>query len=129
MNIVACTGAPSDLAASRARVVFGAVVMLVGALLLADRFDWWGIRVHVPLWPWLLILLGVGKLIGGRDHRISRTGWWLIAIGVWGLATELRLFGFGFRRGWPVLVLIAGLFVMWRAIDSPVPPDRRGGQS
>jgi hypothetical protein len=129
MNIVACPGAPFDFAASRARVIFGAVVMLVGVILLADQFDWWGIRVRVPLWPWLLILLGVGKLSGGRRHRINRTGWWLIAIGVWGLVTELRLFGVGFRRGWPLLVLIAGLFMIWRAIDPPVPPERRGGQS
>ena len=50
---------------SQARVVFGLVVMLVGALLLLDRLDWWGVRWDVPLWPWILIVLGLARL----SHR------------------------------------------------------------
>ena len=115
------------MAGSRARVVFGLAVMLVGALLLADRYDWWGIEAHVPLWPWILILLGIAKLNGAR-HPISRVGWWLIAIGIWGVVTEFRVWGFGFRRAWPILIVMAGGFLIWRAIDPPSSHPSPGGR-
>jgi xanthine/uracil permease len=126
--MVACSGGPTDMAASRARVLFGLVVMVVGALLLADRFDWWGLQAHLPLWPWILILLGIAKLSGARRHPISRVGWWLIAIGIWGIVTEFQVLGFGFRRAWPLLIVIVGAFLIWRAIDPPA-HDTRGGRS
>jgi len=128
MNMVACSWRPLDVAGSRARVVFGLAVMLVGALLLADRYDWWGIEAHVPLWPWILILLGIAKLNGARPP-ISRVGWWLVAIGIWGVVTEFHVWGFGFRRGWPLLIVIAGGFLIWRAIDRSTWQGRRGDRS
>jgi hypothetical protein len=101
------------------------MVMLVGAFLLADRFDWWGVRIHVPVWPWVLLFLGVTRWLGSADsgRPIGSTALWFIAIGVWGLLTESRLFGFGYGRGWPLLVLVAGVFMVWRAVD---PAHRRG---
>ena len=127
--MVACSGRPTGIAASRGRVLFGLVVMLIGALLLGDRFEWWGIQAHLPLWPWILILLGIAKLSGVRHHPISRVGWWLIAIGLWGVVTEFQVLGFGFRRSWPLVIVIAGLFLIWQAIDRPSPFDRRGERS
>jgi hypothetical protein len=131
MNMVACAGVPSTFAASRGRVLFGLMVMLVGAFFLADRFDWWGVRVHVPLWPWVLLVLGVARWSASADGRrpLSRTALWFIAIGVWGLITEYHLFGLGYRRGWPLLVLIAGVFIVWRAVDPPAHRYERGEPS
>lgn len=119
--MMACAGSPSTFAASRGRVLFGLMVMLVGAFLLADRFDWWGVPVRLPLWPWFLLFIGLARWQGavGRGRRMSRSALWFIAIGIWGLVTESRLFGVGYRRGWPFLVLIAGVFIVWRAVDAP----------
>jgi hypothetical protein len=128
MNMVACGWGPTDMAASRGRVVFGLAVMLLGGMLLADRFSWWGMQAHMPLWPWILILLGIAKLSGAGRHPISRVGWWLIAVGAWGVVTEFRILGFGFHRGWPLLIVIVGVFLIWRAIDPPASHER-GGRS
>ena len=124
--MMACAGSPSIYAASRGRVLFGLMVMLVGAFLLADRFDWWGVHVRLPLWPWILVFIGLARWQSAvdRGRRMSRSALWLIAIGTWGFITESHLFGFGYRRGWPLLVLIAGVFIVWRAVDPPA--DRRG---
>jgi hypothetical protein len=42
---------------------------------------------------------------------------WLMAIGAWGLVTEYRLLGVHYGRTWPLLVVITGVFVIWRALD------------
>ena len=107
---------------SQARVVFGLVIMLVGALLLLDRLDWWGIRLNVPLWPWLLIVLGVVRLIdrsvdGRGCMRGRRSAVWLLFVGAWGLLNEYRLFGIDYGHSWPILVIGAGVLIVSRALD------------
>jgi hypothetical protein len=115
-------GQTEERPVSHARVVFGLVVMLVGALLLLDQFDWWGVRWDVPLWPWILIALGLAKLshrssdASGRS-RAGRSGAWLLFIGAWGLLNEYRLFGIHYGHSWPILVIGAGAMVVWRAVE------------
>jgi hypothetical protein len=125
MNMVACSRtAADDIAANRARILFGLIVMLVGVMFMADRLDWMGFRLNVPLWPWLLALLGVARIGdgGGNGQSLNRSGMWLLAVGAWGLVTEYRLLGVSYGRTWPLLVIITGVFVIWRALD-PVSND------
>jgi hypothetical protein len=115
---------------SQGRVVFGLVVMLVGALILLDRLDWRGVRWDVPVWPWILIALGLGRLSGSSDgtgpRRGRRSGVWLLFIGAWGLLNEYRLFGIHYGQSWPILVIGAGAMVVSRSLDhtSDVPVRR-----
>jgi hypothetical protein len=107
---------------SQARVVFGLVVMLVGALLLLDRLGWWGVRLNVPLWPWVLVALGLARLSDRSTDangcvRGRRSAAWLLFIGAWGLLNEYRLFGFHYGHSWPILLIGAGAIVVWRALD------------
>jgi hypothetical protein len=106
---------------SQARVVFGLVLMLVGALLLLDGLDWWGVRWDVPLWPWILIALGLARLSQSTDANGSprgrRSAAWLLFIGAWGLLNEYRIFGIHYGHSWPILVMGAGVMVVWRSVD------------
>jgi hypothetical protein len=107
---------------SQARVVFGLVVMLVGALLLLDRLGWWGVRLNVPLWPWVLVALGLARLSDRSTDahgclRGRRSAAWLLFIGAWGLLNEYRLFGIHYGHSWPILLIGAGAMVVWRALD------------
>lgn len=118
--MVACSRTDADdMGANRARILFGLIVMLVGIMFMADRLDWMGFRLNVPLWPWLLVLLGVARIgEGGSEGRsLSRSGMWLMAVGAWGLVTEYRLLGTSYGRTWPLLVVIAGVFLIWGAVD------------
>ena len=128
--MVAFRTAADDISANRARILFGLIVMLIGAMLLADRLDWTGFRLNVPLWPWLLILLGVARVgdRGSEGRSLNRTGLWLMAVGAWGLVTEYRLLGVSYGRTWPLLVIIAGVFVMWRAMDPLSACAGKGGE-
>jgi hypothetical protein len=107
---------------SQAKVVFGLVVMLVGALLLLDRLNWWGVRLDVPVWPWVLVALGLARLSDrsvdakGRA-RGRRSAAWLMLVGAWGLVNEYRLFGLHYGHSWPILLVGAGALVVWRSMD------------
>jgi hypothetical protein len=126
MDIVPATGDIGRPQGSQARTVFGLVLMLVGMLLLLDRLDWWGVQLNVPLWPWVLVLLGLARL-GDRSpdengcRRGSRGAVWLLFLGAWGLVNEYRLFGLHYGQSWPLLLIGAGALVVWRAMD-PAPP-------
>jgi len=118
------TGETARPRVSQARIVFGLVVMLVGALLLIDRLDWWGVRWDVPLWPWVLVALGLARLsdrsMDARGcMRGRRSAAWLLFVGVWGLLNEYRLFGFHYGHSWPILLIGAGVMLVWRALDQP----------
>ena len=115
---------------SQARVVFGLLIMFVGGLMLADRLDWWGVRLNVPLWPWVLIVLGLVRVVDQSPDAKAcassrRTAAWLVFVGAWGLLNEYRLFGAHYRHSWPLLLIGAGVFVVWRALDPPPRRDRQ----
>jgi hypothetical protein len=112
---------------SQARVVFGLIVMVVGSLMLVDRLDWWGFRMNVPIWAWLLIVLGVARLAdqsgGDQDCTKSRRlAAWFVFMGAWGLLNEYQIFGAHPRQSWPLLLIGAGVFVVWGALQAPRNP-------
>ena len=117
---------PGQPRAGQTRVVFGLVVMLIGTLLMLDQLDWWGLRLNVPLWPWFLIVLGLVRLTdqstdarGGTRGR--RSAAWLLFIGAWGLLNEYRLFGLHYGHTWPLLLIGAGVLIVWRSMDEIAP--------
>lgn len=124
---------PQQRQVSRARVVFGLIVMLVGGLLLLDRLDIGGVRLNVPIWPWFLIVLGLVRLNDSSHHNgecksSRRTAAWLMFVGAWGLVNEYRLFGVHYKHTWPLLVIGAGVFVVWKALEPPSPPNAQRWQ-
>ncbi len=108
--------------ADSGRVFGGLVIILVGLALLLDRSAIWEVRLSSHYWPLLLIALGAMKLLDpprcdGRP-RSRRGGAWLLYVGCWGLLNEFHLFGFGYQTSWPLLIVGAGIGVVWRAFDN-----------
>lgn len=104
---------------SRARVVFGLMVILVGSVLLLDRLDWGGFHLNVPLWPCVLLLLGLAR-IGERRasgcRGLSPSAAWLIFLAAWGFINEYRLWDFTYGTSWPLVIVGAGAIMVWRAV-------------
>jgi hypothetical protein len=72
------------------------------------------------VWPWVLILLGLARISVRRTEGragVSRSGVWLIFIGGWGLASELRLGGLTYATSWPLLLIGAGGMIVWRSFQ------------
>lgn len=105
-----------------ARLVFGAFLMLIGGLLIADNL---GFDVPVDVWsywPFLLIALGVAKL--ALDEGEGRGGgFWLLVAGVYGWLSVFRIAGLHWGTAWPVFLLAAGLWiVIGRVVCAGAPP-------
>ena len=121
---------PASPVSARRGVVFGLVVMLIGTLLLLDRLDWWGVRLNVPLWPWVLIVLGLVRLSdrstdAQRRHARAPVGGVAAASSArWGLLNEYRLFGLHYGHSWPLLLIGAGVMMVWRSMDQSRPIGR-----
>jgi hypothetical protein len=107
---------------------FGIILIVFGTLLLVDRV--------LPVefehgWPFFVIALGVWKLIdpprSGCVARSRRLGSWLLFIGCWGLLSSVHAFGMRYDISWPVLVVGAGLILVWRSFEGPdVPRGEKG---
>lgn len=125
-------GPEAPAAAARKRLLVGAALMLVGVVLMTSLHGWggaWWLRLLRALgrgwWPLVPLTLGLLRIaFPGSDRGRPRSrsgGAWLLLIGVWGLISEFRLFALGFSTSWPLLIVAAGLVIVWRALE-----DARG---
>ena len=112
-------GAPH--AAGDGPTLVGVAMILVGLLFLADRAEWFDVRISGHHWPLIPMFLGTVRLLVPHDRdgrrRSRRSGLWLLAIGVWGTVSEFQLFGLDYSSSWPLLVIAAGLNMVWRSFD------------
>ena len=104
------------------QLFWGFALILVGVALLMDRLDWPWFSISGRSWPLLLMALGIYWVIEpstrhGRPPS-RRFGAWLTYLGVWGLVNEFGYFGVDYRTSWPLLVVGAGLNVVWRALEA-----------
>lgn len=107
----------------------GAALIFVGLVFLADQITWWDFRISGHFWPFILLILGAARLVapGYKNgcRRSRRSGVWLVTIGLWGLISEFELFGFDYSTSWPLLIVAAGLNMVWRSLEPhPVPQTR-----
>src|SRR5688572_10136127 len=110
------------------QVFFGLAIVFVGLALLFDQIGWRDFRLWTRLWPLLLLLMGGAKLldsVGGRG-RSPRGGLWLIYVGLWGLISEFQLFGLDYTTSWPLLIVAAGLNIVWKSFEAPGAPRAEG---
>ncbi len=102
-------------------VLFGVALVVLGALILVDRLAIFDLTLNN--WPIVIIALGLVKLIdpscSRRVGRSRRPGAWLLFIGGWGIVSELHLLGWEYRTSWPLLVVGAGLMLVWRWYEGP----------
>ena len=100
------------------RIIWGAFIIAIGLILLADRTGLVGWRYAGSFWPLLLIAIGTLKFVqplGAHRGRSQRSGGFLIFIGAWGLLNELHLGGLDYENSWPILVIGSGVSIVWRA--------------
>ena len=63
----------------------------------------------------------------GTPARSRRFGSWLLFIGCWGLLSSVHAFGMSYETSWPVLVVGAGLILVWRSFEGPDMPRGEKG--
>jgi hypothetical protein len=105
-------------------ILVGLVMLFAGLAILGDRIGISGIHVSGRFWPLVLIAFGSARFLAPPRHRDGRagsrwTGVWFIYLGLWFFVNEFHLLGFRYGTSWPLLIVGAGIGIIWRAIEGP----------
>jgi hypothetical protein len=103
-------------------VIAGVVLIGLGLLFVLDRAGMLEAGSLGQYWPFILIVLGLGKLseAGGAaaDRQAQlRSAAWLLFLGGLFLLHEFTLLTL--RRTWPLFLVAAGLGMIWNAMARP----------
>jgi hypothetical protein len=98
--------------ANNSRIILGAIIVLVGGILLADQLNVFLIPDWLFNWPTILIIIG---LYSGAKHNFSNLGWlvWVFIGGVFLLDDAIpgmRVSDFA----WPAGLVILGVYLIAR---------------
>lgn len=102
---------------SRTGLVWGAIIAIVGVLLLLDHMDFIHIGPLFRFWPMILVFVGIGHIF---DSTNRIWGLILIVVGLVFQTNNLGLTHFRIGDLWPLAIIAVGLLLMWAAIKPPV---------
>jgi Domain of unknown function (DUF5668) len=106
---------------SSRKLALGLILLAFGALTFLDSVDLWSPRMLWRLWPLGLIVLGLASEIDAFRARRGGSGSILIGIGLWMLAGTHHILGLTHRTGFPLAIVVVGLFMTLHAVlDRPV---------
>jgi hypothetical protein len=99
----------------RSQILTGAVLIAVGLLFFAGQLDpeWRSALRLGRLWPVMLLVLGVGRLVLPDDEKGEKrsSGGWLLFIGSLFLLHNYHVLRLS--QSWPLFVVAAGLSIMF----------------
>jgi hypothetical protein len=93
----------------RKQLMWGLLLIGIGAALLLDQLDLFNIYDLWHYWPLILIVLGINKMIGYPTAADFTSGLWTVFIGIWLFAVFEHMFGMTFRNSWPYLIIAWGV--------------------
>src|SRR5579872_932582 len=98
--------------ASNSRIILGAIIVVVGGILLADQLNVFLIPEWLFNWPTILILIG---LYSGAKHNFSNLGWlvWIFIGGVFLLDDAMPGMNIS-DFAWPAGLIILGVYLVTR---------------
>jgi predicted membrane protein len=97
----------------RGPVIGGIVFIVIGLVLMLEKVGWLPPGFALHFWPTIFIVIGLVKVAyaGGRP-----TGAVLIGLGVLLQLNELGITHLHFWDLWPILIIVAGLAMLWQAL-------------
>ena len=113
---------PSGIRGHR-HLATGLALILIGVLFLLDNLRIVDLRLAWDAWPLSIVLVGVVCLIDRRDRS---TGLWLVAIGLWLFVNEYELWGLSYGDSWPLLVVVVGISMVFKAMRGSQTPPTNG---
>lgn len=96
------------------QVLVGVALAVVGMIFLLDLQHVFNVRAILPFWPVVLIVIGALKLTQPGQGRNRSVGIALILVGSLLTLRHLGIFDFRWRDWWPLLLIGAGLMMIFR---------------
>jgi predicted membrane protein len=97
------------------QVIIGLFVIVIGLLFLLDSLGWVDLDFRIHVWPTGLMFFGILKLIQTRTRSGKIVGGALVAIGGLVLLKETGLLDISWRSLWPLLMIAAGVAVLFKS--------------
>jgi len=102
----------------------GLFLVIVGILLLLDRFDIVVVGPVWHFWPLILVAIGLGRIADARDAREYRKAFFWLFFGGWFLVNELHVLSLNYHNSWPLLMIGWGISMLWKSgNDHPSPQE------
>ena len=98
------------------KLVFGLVLLAIGAVTFLEAMDFWDSGSLWEYWPLILIAIGGANELDAIRRRKSDGSFILLGIGIWMLVGSFELFGLSYGQAMPLAVVVAGLGVTLHAI-------------
>ena len=107
------------------RMWWGTLLMLLGALFLAERFGWmpsWAGNFN--WWALIVIVLVMGSLVRHRHTKDIGTGVLFVLLGIWFLLVSNEQFGLTWHNSWPLALVATGASTLAKALAARWLPER-----
>lgn len=105
-------------------LVVGIVLVVLGVIFLLERQGMVPSDLLFHLWPLILVIVGLTKLLGRHDRDETKERIWgtlLILFGGLLLVGEFGYPQFRFFRIWPFALIVLGIYVVWSTIQERQP--------
>lgn len=94
------------------RLIWGFFLIAIGAMLLAANLGMMNPRGILNYWPFMLIVMGIGKLLFSNAGESSGDGFWLLLAGLYGWISIWHVWGLAWHTAWPIFVIAGGISVL-----------------
>lgn len=110
----------------RQQVVWGLVLIAVGAVFLLDRLGYLNIHEMWQYWPLLIVFIGLTRMIASPTPGEFTGGLWLVFIGGWLFAVFDDSFDLSVRNSWPLLLIGGGIIMVIKPFLEKRALDKKG---
>ncbi len=101
------------------RIVMGLIVIAIGIVFTLDKLGYVHAGSLWEYWPVFLIAAGLDRIIRPGATQRRAFGAFVLLLGVWFLLSNLDLVDYHPFDLWPILLVLLGGFMVWRALAGP----------
>jgi predicted membrane protein len=111
------------------QLIFGGFVIVVGFLFLLDNMGLINAGNFFDYWPSIFIIIGLARIVQADTGAGRMVGFIFALVGFFWILDNLQVFEFSFGRLWPLVLMLIGLVIIWKALAyssaaqvPPIPP-------
>jgi predicted membrane protein len=101
----------------QSRILFGAIVIVVGVVALLGNFGVLDARAVLHFWPTIFIIFGMLKLSQSHHPAGYAVGGAFVATGTLMMLNNAGIINFHMRDWWPLFVILGGVLILFKGMS------------